>query len=61
MYRDFIEAPEKIEHGETVWWIQVLHRRDETVDVVNLYDEEGWFVKEFKSREEALDYIGGQK
>lgn len=61
MYRDFIEAPERIEAAGKEWWLQVLHHRDESVAVVNLYDEDGDFVAEFKSREEALRFLSGRK
>ena len=61
MYRDFIEAPERIEAGGKEWWLQVLHHRDESVAVVNLYDANGDFVAEFKSREEACRFASGSK
>ena len=61
MYRDFIEAPERIEANGKEWWLQVFHHRDETVDIVNVYDWNGDFVREFKSVEEALRFIDAAK
>lgn len=62
MYRDFIEAPARVEAGGKTWWVQVLHHRDESVAVVNVYDEDGYFVADFKSQEEAMRFIssGGE-
>ena len=61
MYRDFVEAPEKYEANGREWWIQVMHHRDESIDVVNVYDENGEFVKDFKSTVEALRFISEEK
>ena len=61
MYRDFVEAPERVEAGGKEWWIQALHHRDETIDVVNVYDENGDFVADFKTKEEAYRFISGSK
>lgn len=61
VYRDFIEAPEHVEANGRDWWIQVLHRRDESIDVVNVYDENGDFAAEFRTLEEATAYISGAK
>lgn len=57
MYRDFIEAPEKITAGGRDWWMQVLHHRDESVDVVNVFDKSGDFAADFQSVEDALAWI----
>lgn len=57
MYRDFIEAPEHYKVNGKDWWVQVLHKWNEEIDVVNVYDEEGRFVKDFKTEEEALCFI----
>lgn len=57
MYRDLIEAPEHIEINGRDWWVQIMNHWDGTLACVNVYDQDGYFIEEFKSEEEAMQYI----
>lgn len=56
MYRDLIGKPERIEAGGKLWWVQTFCKWDGTVKSVNLYDENGDFISEFSSMEDAIDF-----
>ena len=56
MYRDLIGDPEKMEINGREWWLQQFCHGDGTLKFVRLYDEDGEFVSEFASMEEALAY-----
>ena len=61
MYRDLVEAPEHYTIDGKDWWVQIMHKWNGEIDVVNVYDEEGRFVKDFKTEEEALRFIEAVK
>jgi hypothetical protein len=59
MYRDLIEAPQRVKAHGTEWWVQVFRHWDGSVMTVILYDEEGEPVGEFDSLKEVDEYIRG--
>lgn len=59
MYRDLIGDPEKITVEGREWWIQQFCHGDGTLKAVRLYDEEGYYVGEFQSVEDALSHAAG--
>lgn len=61
MYRDLVTAPECCTAGGRDWWVQVLHYWNGEVNVVNLFDDNGDFVEEFKSLEECEAWLANLK
>ena len=59
MYRDLVGKPEKIEANNKTWYFQQFCGWNGNLKAVNLYDEDGDFVCEFRSVEEMNDFIGG--
>lgn len=61
MYRDLIGDPERFELNGRDWWMQIFRRWSGKIKYIRLYNEEGDFVSEFRSADEALAYITGAK
>lgn len=59
MYRDFVGEVVKITSNGIKWYYQMFSNLDGTLKAVNLYDEDGDFVVEFKTMEELKEFVKG--
>ena len=60
MYRDLIGDPERFTAGGREWWLQQFCHGDGTLKAVRLYDEDGEFVGEYQSEQEAVRAAEGR-
>ena len=61
MYRDLIEAIERIVANGRTWYYQRFNRVDGKLKAVNLYDQDGTFVGEFEDMKSLEDFVMGVK
>ena len=52
---ELLDTPIHYEIAGRDWWVQEMHDTAGNVVVVNLYNDDGYFVGEFNTKEEAVN------